>query len=103
MSLGVSIGKLHPSVFIWHNEDTLEDVICAHVDDFLFGGSQLFTKNIVEALGQVFTIGTHYSKAFKYLGLNLNQDDKEICIDQTAYITTLKPLDISREEKGSKL
>ena len=35
----------------------------------------------------------------KYLKLNLNQVDNEICIDQTDYITTLKPIDISKERK----
>ena len=74
LSLGVYVSKLDRSVFIWH-KDNLEGMICAHVDDFLFSGSQLFIKNIVEPLVQTFTKGTHYSKAFKYLGLNLNQND----------------------------
>ena len=32
----------------------------------------MFIKNIIEPLGQAFTIGTHYSKAFKYPVLNIN-------------------------------
>ena len=47
--------------------------------DYLFGGSQLFINKIIESLGQAFTIGTHYSKAFKYFGLNLIQANNEIC------------------------
>ena len=43
--LGVSVNKLDLSVFIWNNEDNLE-VMCANVDDFLFGGPQLSIKNI---------------------------------------------------------
>ena len=77
--------------------------MCAHIDDFLFVESYLFTKNIIEPLGQTFTIGTHYSNTFKYLGLNLNQVDKEIWIDQVDYITTLKPFDISKERKRDKV
>ena len=69
---------------------------------FFPGGSQLFIKNVVEPLGQGFTIGIHYSKAFKYLGLNLNQVNKEICIDQAEYITALKPIDSSKERKGDR-
>ena len=47
--------------------------------DYLFGESQLFINKIIESLGQAFTIGTHYPKAFKYLGLNLKQANNEIC------------------------
>ena len=40
-------------------------------------------------------------KALKYLGLNLNQVEKEICTDQTD-IVTLKPIAISRERKRNR-
>ena len=79
----------------------LEGVMCTNLDDVLFGGSQLFIKNIIGPLGQTFTIGTHYLKALKYLGLNLNQVEKEICTDQTD-IVTLKPIAISRERKRNR-
>ena len=64
--------------------------------------SQLFIKNIIGPLGQTFTIGTHYLKALKYLGLNLNKVEKEICTDQTDYIATLKPIAISKERKRNQ-
>ena len=38
LSLGVSVNKLDPSVFIWHNEGNLEGVMCTTVDDFFLPG-----------------------------------------------------------------
>lgn len=58
------------SVLVWRNEGNFKDVMCTQVDDVLFGGSQLFTKSVAEPLVQTSTIGTHYSKAFKFLELN---------------------------------
>ena len=37
LSLGVFVSELDPSVFIWHNKDNLESVMCVHVDEILFG------------------------------------------------------------------
>ena len=34
-TLGVTVSKLDPSVFIWHNEGNLEGVMYTRVDDFL--------------------------------------------------------------------
>ena len=34
----VSARKSDPSVFVWHNEDNLEGVMCVHVHEFLLGG-----------------------------------------------------------------
>ena len=70
LSLEVSVSKLDSSVFVCHNEGNLKGVMCTHFDDFLFGGSQVFTKSVAEPLVQTSTIGAHYAKAFKYLELN---------------------------------
>ena len=102
LSLEVSVSKLDSSVFVWHNEGNLKGVMCTHVDDFLFGGSQVFTKSVAEPLVQTSTIGAHYAKAFKYLELNQNQVDKEICIELADYITALKRIDISKERKRDR-
>ena len=61
--------------------------------------SRYLSKIGVELISQTFTTGTHYSKAFKYIGLNMNEVDKEICTDQADYITILKPIDISKDRE----
>ena len=42
MGLGAIVCKSDPPVFIWHNQSKVNRLLCTHVDDFLFGGTQLF-------------------------------------------------------------
>lgn len=75
-----------------------------HVDDFLVGGTNAFLNELSTKLRGRFTFGKTESGSFKYTGLNIEQKDDGIYVDQIEYIESIKPIDIKRVgDKDSKL
>ena len=75
-----------------------------HVDDFLVGGTNEFLKALSNKLKGRFTFGKTESGSFKYTGLNIEQKEDGIYVDQIEYIESIKPIDIKRVgDKDSKL
>ena len=101
--MGATVCRSDPSVFVWHSDSELIGILCTHVDDFLFVGTQFFIENIIAPLKQTFTIGTECCTAFKYLGLNITQSSKEIVLDQVDYINSLEYIKISNTRKIENL
>ena len=42
IGLGAIVCKSDPAVFIWYNQPKVNGLLCTHVDEFLFGGTELF-------------------------------------------------------------
>ena len=53
-------------------------------------------------LRKIFTTGEEHCKAFKNLGLNINQYNTEIMLDQNEYIDSLDYINISKNRKQQK-
>lgn len=103
LNLGVAISPVDPAFAYWHNNGVLEGIVCIHVDDFLFGGTVHFKNSIIDKLSSLFLIGSSEEGSFKYLGLNINQDDSmNVYVDQDTYINSIKPIDISAKRKSHK-
>ena len=66
-----------------------------HVDDFIFGGSDLFEEKVINKLKEKFQISQEENQAFKYIGLEVKQKDQEIIIHQKNYISELSTIAIS--------
>ena len=45
LDLNVMVSQSDPSVFKWIVK--LNELLCSHIDDFLFGRTQLFKNNII--------------------------------------------------------
>ena len=69
--------KSDPVVFTWHIDNKSSSIL--YKDEF-------FKNNVIEPLKGIFNIGSEFCTAFKYLGLNISQSDKEIILDQNFYI-----------------
>lgn len=96
------------SLFVWHDQTKLNELLCRYVNDFIFGGTQTFLKNNVTApMKCSLTVGVKHCGAMKYLGLNINLSVTEIILDQIDYINSLKyiniPNDIKKNEEDSLL
>ena len=52
----VKCSKYDPAVFYWHHNGELHGIICTHVDDFLFGGTNEFILNVMNPIKQKFVI-----------------------------------------------
>ena len=69
--LKIKYCKLDPALFVYHENNKLQGIICAHVDDFIYGGNKLFNEQIRNI--KKITIGTENEIKFAYLGLNIQQ------------------------------
>ena len=75
-----------------------------HVDDFLIGGTKHFLNLIQQKLQGRFTFGKIEFQKFKFTGLNIEQKNDGIYIDQNEYIQSIAPIDIDKAmDKNEKL
>ena len=103
IGLGVMYVKSGPAVFICHTQSKINGLLCTHLDDFLFGGTELFLKKVFNTIKRVFTIGSEHCTAFNYLGLNISQSNLEIMIDQVNYIKSVDNIAISNDRKNRNM
>ena len=83
--------KSDPAVFVWHNQSKVNWLLCLHVDDFLF--REFFLSKVINP------IGSEHCAAFKCLGQNISQSNKEIKIDQANYVKLVDYIAISKGRK----
>jgi hypothetical protein len=103
LKLGVYVSSLDSAIFCWKNNGILEGIICVYVDDFLWAGTEKFEVKIINALSDMFLIGSAESKSFKYVGLNVvSLDSGCITVDQSQYISALNGIVVSKERSSQK-
>ena len=97
ISLGACISLYDYCVFLWYDTSgLLYGIVVVHVDDFAFGGNEHFHHTVILSFKQHFKVGTHDTDAFKYLGLEINQDDYGIHLNQNSYIESIQQIKINR-------
>ena len=74
--------KFDDSAFYWHKDDKLEGLICCHVDDFFWGGTINFEIHVINVLKNTLKKSQKEFANFKYLGLQVEQKQDCICLDQ---------------------
>ena len=100
---GCTASSLDHGLFVWYHENELGGILAVHVDDILYGGSELFNQQLINKVRDTFTIGAESQEAFKYLGVCMKQkDDHEIIIDQNPYSSTLTPITLPKERERMK-
>ena len=97
LSMGMQMCKYDPALFYWKPHGETEGIICVHVDDFLSAGTENFESTIMAQLNEIFCIGNTNTSSFKYLGKQIRQNDRGICLNQAHYISTIKPISLSRQ------
>lgn len=98
IELGARRCSVDPALFSWRKDGQLDGVICVYVDDLFWAGGEVFREQVIDRLSEVFVMGSSETKAFKYLGLNIeSQDDGSITLDQNSYAATLTPINISKQ------
>ena len=99
---GARKSKYDDAIFYLYDNNKLQGILCAHVDDFCWGGTEQFELKIIKSIKQCFKISTEELQTFKYLGINVRQTDSCIEIDQNSYINELKEVEISHEKRKNK-
>ena len=107
LRLGAKESSLDNGVFYWFVNGRLEGIMACFVDDQLWGGSSSFAQNVIEKLRTTFEISHEHESAFKYVGIELIQDDDfSIRVNQKNYINSIVPIDVDsirRKQKDEEL
>lgn len=99
IKLGLSVSTVDPAVFYKLRNNKLLGVIMSHVDDLLISGNRQFIDQMLSEIKQVFKISNQESTVFKYIGLQIERDDKGIYLHQKSYKNELKEIEIAPERK----
>ena len=102
--LGCIQSTLDPAVFLYFGKGkSLEGVTLTHVDDLLHGsGTDIFYRNVMKPLKEIFKFGTEEVQEFRYVGTKIRQIKNAIVVDQDHYIRAMEFPDHD-EQGGSKL
>lgn len=85
------------ALFLWHDiKGNLTGILAMHVDDFVFCGNTEFERDVIATLKEKFKVGSHESGTFKYVGLNVNQQENGITVEQDLYVSSISPIEISK-------
>ena len=96
--VGTEMCKYDEAIFYWRSQNILQEIISCHVDDFCWGGTELFKKKVIDVIKEKFHISQEESSVFKYVGIHLSQQrDGSITIHQHDYISDIQLIDIDRE------
>ena len=87
--LGASVSKYDRAVFIWKNGNTVEGILAAHVDDFLWVGSDEFVSCVIDPLRKTFKVSSESKDCFKYVGIHMICSKNQIEIEQRSYVDSL--------------
>ena len=55
--LGGERSRLEPNIFFWKNKKKLKGILCSHVDDFCYGGTESFLSEIMGELRNKLRVG----------------------------------------------
>ena len=85
LRLGCEKSKYEPAFYFYKDASKLHGLSVTHVDDFLDAGSEKFEKDILENVTKTFMIGSESEKEFRYIGINLTQNQEGVILDQAHY------------------
>ena len=97
--MGATVSIYDKSVFMWHEDSKLVGLIITHVDDFEYCGTLKWQKQVIDNLAKIFKISKKEQGSFKYIGLNIEQDERQVFIDQAGYVNDLKEINLSSSRK----
>ena len=69
-------------------------ILASHVDDFIWGGTDAFSTNIIPQLKAAFQVGREEHDSFSYIGIEVHSKEDEIQVQQGTYIKNLQPIPV---------
>ena len=101
---GCKCSKADPAVYYYFTSCS-EGVLITHVDDFMWSGTEKFRRSVIERIKNIFKISEENSEAFRYVGIEVFQDDQGVHIGQRKYTEELQEIkiDLSNKESNDRL
>lgn len=82
--------RLEPNIFFWKKGNKLNGILCTHVGDFCYGGTEGFLKETIGKLKGKLQVGEQESKSFKCIGVIVEHKENGICLNQWQYINSIR-------------
>ena len=96
LSLGMQMSSLDQALFYWCLNGELAGIICIHVDDFFWAGSEYFSVRVMKEVENQFFVGSTSCGSFKYIGINVSQNSSGVVsVDQNDYVSHLKEISLN--------
>jgi hypothetical protein len=73
------------AVYNFWKDGQLIGQVLLHVDDLLYGGSDVFHRKVMDAFMKMFTVGSKEDTDFVYVGWHLKQNNQGITVSQDNY------------------
>ena len=101
VKIGFKVSEYDKGFFTYRRNEIVEGIVCVHIDDFLYCGSDYFISKVMCKVSDMFSIGSRSTGSFKYVGLNI-ASGKEGSIEQFDYASSLKKVPVSRARLNNK-
>ena len=93
--LGAVLSQVDPAVFYWLDDSyNVMGILSCHVDDFIWGGSEMFSTTVIPSLKGAFQVGREEHDTVNYIGIKFNSINDEIQVQQSTYIQNLQPIPV---------
>ena len=93
---GACVSKYNEAILYWQYKNTLQGVVCSHVENFFWGGSQIFKNQVICAVLKKSQISHQERAAFTYLGLQMKQLPNVIHVQQSSHVSDISPIVIQK-------
>ena len=98
IKLGCKKSLYEDALFYFKKNERLMGMSATHVDDFLNCGNQSFETNVNEKINEKFQFGTEWDIDFRYVGINIKQENDFIYVDQNHYIDNMEEVKIDSKD-----
>ena len=96
---GGTISMYDNSLFMWHKDDVLVGIMTIHVDDLIYCGTDEWRNTVIEKIKTEFKISKSGTRAFCYVGLDIEQNGLNLYVTQQHYIQSLEEMKINDDRK----
>ena len=100
LNLGCKQSEIDKGAFRWMSQGVLGGFFILHVDDILTGGVEKFRQEVLDKLILKFKIGTHNILIFRYVGLEIHQDQNGIRLSQYEYVDEMNEISVKEKPKA---
>ena len=100
---GANVSSVDPSIFYWKGNSPLVGILECCIDDMIWGGDEMFQRNIIKKLKDIFRSRCEEIDTFTYTGIELVHDsDFSISINQNNCISSFTEIVPPIEQKKGK-
>ena len=94
---GMRVSTHDEAVFTFHFDGVLQGIVSTHVDDFCWAGTKFFEAQVINFIRKSFRVKSEERHGFRYLGLDLFQDNKSVHIKQDKFVQSVSLIEIKRK------